>query len=263
MTDWPHSVALPLLLLSGAIAGAASGGFCGWLKVRRGTNEVISTIMMNFIALELVSWAVHGPLIEASHAYPESDPVAVAATFSTFMPPSRLNSGILLAVVLALAAHLVIYRTDYGFRLRAFGQNRRASAFFGIAPTPATIVALAVSGAFAGLGGAVQLAAINHRLFEHFSPGWGFEGIAVALVARLNPAAVVGSALFFGALDNGAQAMQRSSGISPVFVQVVQGLIIFILLALDATGLGQTPKLLSASEPETPSAAEISRAANA
>jgi ABC-type uncharacterized transport system permease subunit len=92
---------------------------------------------------------------------------------------------------------------------------------------------MALSGALAGLGGAVQVSAITHRLYEKFSPGWGYEAIAVALVARLNPVAVVGSAVFFGALDNGSQAMQRSAGVSPELVQVIQGMVILILLAFD------------------------------
>jgi simple sugar transport system permease protein len=96
---------------------------------------------------------------------------------------------------------------------------------------------MALSGAIAGLGGAVQVSAISHRLFERFSPGWGYEAIAVALVARLNPLAVLPSALFFGALDNGAQAIQRAQGVSPVLVQATQGLVIFVLLAFDTPAL--------------------------
>ena len=94
---------------------------------------------------------------------------------------------------------------------------------------------MALSGALAGLGGAVQVSAITHRLYESFSPGWGYEAIAVALVARLNPLGVMLTALFFGALDNGAQAMQRSQGVSPVLVQVIQGMVILILLAFDTS----------------------------
>jgi simple sugar transport system permease protein len=96
---------------------------------------------------------------------------------------------------------------------------------------------MGLSGALAGLGGAVQLSAISHRLFERFSPGWGYEAIAVALVARLNPLGILPSALFFGALDNGAQAIQRAQGVSPVMVQAIQGLVILMLLAFDTPAL--------------------------
>ena len=138
----------------------------------------------------------------------------------------------LLAVVLALASSLSVpYRS--GFELRALGRNRRVGAFFGLPVARLGIATMALSGALAGLGGAVQVSAITHRLYESFSPGWGYEAIAVALVARLNPLAVMPTALLFGALDNGAQAMQRAQGVSPVLVQVIQGLVILILLAFD------------------------------
>jgi simple sugar transport system permease protein len=113
------------------------------------------------------------------------------------------------------------------------GRNRRAAKFFGI-PIPAlTIWVMTLSGALAGLGGAIQVSAISHRLYEKLSPGWGYEAIAVALVARLNPIGIIAAALFFGALDNGSQAMQRAEGVSPVLVQVIQGLVILIILAFD------------------------------
>jgi simple sugar transport system permease protein len=123
------------------------------------------------------------------------------------------------------------------------GRNRRVAAFFGIPVARLGIATMALSGALAGLGGAVQVSAITHRLYESFSPGWGYEAIAVALVARLHPLGVLLTALLFGALDNGSQAMQRSQGISPVLVQVIQGIVILILLAFDTrawSGLGDT-----------------------
>ncbi len=128
----------------------------------------------------------------------------------------------LLAVVLAVACYMLLFNTSAGFELRAMGRNRRAATFFGIRIPALTVWVMALSGALAGLGGAVQVSAITHRLYEKLSPGWGFEAIAVALVARLNPLAIVPAALLFGALDNGSQAMQRTQGISPELVQVIQ-----------------------------------------
>ena len=152
-----------------------------------------------------------------------------------YMPlePTRLNPAIVLAIVLAIGCYLLLFHTSIGFELRAMGRNRRAATFFGIPIARLTIAILALSGALAGIGGAVQVSAITHRLYEKFSPGWGFEAIAVALVARLNPLGIIVSAIFFGALDNGSQAMQRAQGVSPVLVQVIQGLVIMILLAFD------------------------------
>jgi ABC-type uncharacterized transport system permease subunit len=232
---WPHAFAASALLIAGAGGGALWGGIAGWLRARRQVNEVIATIMLNFVAAQILSWLVHGPLMEASRAYPMSTPIAPSAVLRFYFEPSRLNLGMPLAVALALACYALLYHTEKGFELRAMGRNRHAAAFFGIDTPALTIWAMALSGALAGLGGATHLAAITHRLYETLSPGWGYEAIAVALIARLNPLAIVPSSVLFGALDNGAQAMQRTQGVSPVLVEVIEGLVIMILLAFDAT----------------------------
>jgi simple sugar transport system permease protein len=233
LDGWPRPLAVGLVLMAGAVGGALWSGICGWLRDRRAVSEVISTIMLNFVAVQLLSYAVHGPLIEPSRSYPKSAPIARAAELWTFAPPSRLNAGMILAVALALGSWLWLFHTRSGFELRAMGRNRRVAAFFGIPVARLGIATMALSGALAGLGGAVQVSAITHRLYESFSPGWGYEAIAVALVARLNPLGVTLTALLFGALDNGSQAMQRGQGVSPVLVQVIQGMVILILLAFD------------------------------
>jgi simple sugar transport system permease protein len=235
----PHLKALPtpLALISilalGTTAGALWGATAGWLKAARNVNEVISTIMLNFIAVQTISWAIHGPIMEASRAYPRTDPIAPAAQLPLPIPPTQLSPAILIAILLAVASYALVYRSSAGFQLRAMGQNRRASAFFGIPIARLTVGAMALSGGLAGLGGAVQISAITHRLYERLSPGWGFEAIAVALLARLNPLGVIFTALLFGALDTGSQAIQRAQGVSPVMVQVIEAMVIFVLLALD------------------------------
>ncbi|HEY2523663.1 MAG TPA: ABC transporter permease [Candidatus Binataceae bacterium] len=233
LDGWPRPLAVALVLAGGALGGALWSAVCGWLRERRDVSEVISTIMLNFVAAQLLSYAVHGPLMEPSRSYPKSAPIARAAELWTFAPPSRLNAGMILAVALALASWLWLFHSRSGFELRAMGRNRRVAAFFGIPVARLGVAALALSGALAGLGGAVQVSAITHRLYESFSPGWGYEAIAVALVARLNPLGVILTSLLFGALDNGSQAMQRSQGVSPELVQVIQGVAILILLAFD------------------------------
>ena len=233
LADFSHALAVAIVLVAGALGGAAWGGIAGWLRARRDVNEVISTIMLNFVAAQALSWMVHGPLMEPSRAYPTSSPIAPAAQLDFYFAPSRLNLGILLAVVLAVACYIALFNTRAGFELRAMGRNRRAATFFGVRIPALTVWAMALTGAMAGLGGAVQISAISHRLYEKLSPGWGFEAIAVALVARLNPIAIVPAALLFGALDNGSQAMQRTHGISPELVLVIQALVILIILAFD------------------------------
>jgi general nucleoside transport system permease protein len=232
---WPHFAAILAILTAGAAAGALWGGICGYLRTRRDVNEVISTIMLNFVAVQMLGWAVHGPLMEPSRAYPKSAPIAQTAELHIYLEPSRLNAGMILAAVLAVGCYIFLFHSEAGFELRALGHGRRASAFFGIPIARITTWAMALSGALAGLGGAVYVSAITHRLYEKLSPGWGYEAIAVALVARLNPLAIVPTAMLFGALDNGSQAMQRAEGVSPVLVQVIQGMVILILLAFDTS----------------------------
>jgi simple sugar transport system permease protein len=250
----PRPLAIAIILTAGALGGAAWGGICGWLRAHRDTNEVISTILMNFVAAQLLSWSVHGPLIEASRAYPASTSIAESAHMYMFLPPSRLNLGIVIAVVLAIASSLLLFKTALGFQLRAMGRNRRAATFFGIPIARLTVTVLALSGALAGIGGAVQVSAITHRLYEKMSPGWGFEAIAVALIARLNPLGIVASALLFGALDNGSQAMQRAQGVSAELVQVIQALVIMILLAFDTPAVAQLWSALGGSKVAAPGA---------
>jgi general nucleoside transport system permease protein len=236
---WPHPIAITIMLAAGAIGGAAWGGLAGWLRARRDVNEVISTIMLNFVAAQTLSWMVHGPLMEPTRAYPASTPIAPTAELGFYFQPSRLNAGILIAIVLAVGCWALLFHTATGFELRAMGRNRRAATFFGIPIAALTVRVMALSGALSGLGGAVHVCAITHRLYEKLSPGWGFEAIAVALVARLNPLGILVAALLFGALDNGSQAMQRAVGVSPELVQVMQGTVIVVLLAFDTPLLAQ------------------------
>ena len=253
---WPRPLAIGLVLLAGAAGGAIWSAACGWLRERRAVSEVISTIMLNFVAVQVLSYAVHGPLIEPSRSYPKSAPIARAAELWMFAPPSRLNAGMILAAALALASWLWLFHSRSGFELRAMGRNRRVAAFFGIPVARIGIATMALSGALAGLGGAVQVSAITHRLYESFSPGWGYEAIAVALVARLNPLGVLLTALLFGALDNGSQAMQRGQGVSPELVQVIQGMVILVLLAFDTRAwAGLSGALWLGGDPTAPAGA--------
>lgn len=233
LQGFPRPFAIAIVLAAGAAAGAVWSGACGLLKVRFAVSEVISTIMLDYVAVQAVSWAVHGPLMEPSHALPVSAPLAPSARLWGILPPSQLSAGLPIALFLAAICYVWMFHTPSGFELRAFGKSPRAGAFFGIGAGRVTVLAMTLSGALAGLGGAVQLAGVTNRLYETFSPGWGYEAIAVALVARLNPLAIVLTAAFFGALDNGSQAIQRNLGISPVLVQVIQAVVILLLLAFD------------------------------
>jgi len=229
----PALVLAPLTTLSGAAGGALLAAIAGGLRAARGVSEVISTILLNFVAIQFVALAVHGPLQETSRAYPQSDALPGAALLPAV---GRLHVGVAIAVALAFGVHLLISRTSLGFRMRAVGLSPTAARFAGISPERHALVSIAIAGALAGLAGAFEVAGVTERLYEGLSPGYGYTAIAVALLARLNPLAVVPAALFFGALEAGAGAMQRTAGVPSVVTQIVQGLVILVFVAIPFAG---------------------------
>ena len=150
-----------------------------------------------------------------------------------------LHGGILIAALLVPVVWFVLQRTTLGYRWRVTGDNARAAYLAGLAPARATMSAMLVSGGLAGLAGAIEITGVTGRLFEQFSGGQGYTAIAVALLARLHPVGVAAAALFFGALAAGSGAMQRSAGVSAVFVSIVQATVILALLAADSPWLAR------------------------
>jgi simple sugar transport system permease protein len=229
----PAAILAPLASLAGALGGALLAGVAGALRAARGVSEVISTILLNFVAIQAVALAVHGPLQEASRAYPQSDALPAAALLPSV---GRLHLGVAIALVAAVGVQLLLFRTSLGFRMRAVGLSPVAARFAGISPERHMLVSLGIAGALAGLAGAFEVAGVTERLYEGLSPGYGYTAIAVALLARLNPLAVAPAALFFGALEAGAGAMQRTAGVPSVVTQIAQGLVILVFVAIPLGG---------------------------
>jgi simple sugar transport system permease protein len=227
---WPGPVALLAVIISGGLAGAAWVAIPVWLRLRHGVLEVISTLLLNFVAEAAVSFVVQGPLQEAKGVYPQSDPIPAAARLP-LLPGSRLHLGFLIAVFLAIGVWVVFRRTRWGFQLRAVGEAPRAAAVTGrIEVARMMAAALLLSGGLAGLAGAFEVSGVTFALYQNLSPGYGFTAIAVALIARLNPIGVVVAGLGFGALEAGAAGMQREAGVPAVGVAVVQAVVIVIAL---------------------------------
>ncbi|MEP7174990.1 MAG: ABC transporter permease [Gemmatimonadales bacterium] len=227
-------VAMSAVLLAAVLAGTAWVAVPVWLKLRFGVLEVISTLIFNFVAESLVSLMVQGPLQESQHIYPQSDPIAAAARLPV-LPGTRLHAGLVLALVAAAALAYVFARTLWGFRLRAVGAGPRAAEISGgIDARRMTAMALLGSGALAGLAGGVEVGGVSYALFQNLSPGYGFTGIAVALLARLQPLGVVATGVLFGALEAGAGAMQREAGVPAVAVYVVEAVVIVVVLLAEA-----------------------------
>src|SRR6185437_13108442 len=230
----PAAVALPAVLAAAVLAGGAWVVVPVWLQLRYGVLEVISTLLLNFVAGSLVSLVVQGPLQESRHIYPQSDPIAAAARLP-IVPGTRLHAGILLALLVAAGLWYLFSRTLWGFRLRAVGAGPRAATISGrIDARRMAAAALLGSGALAGLAGGIEVSGVSYALFQNLSPGYGFTGIAVALLARLQPLAVLATGLLFGALEAGAGAMQREAGVPAVAVYVVEAVVILVVLLADA-----------------------------
>jgi ABC-type uncharacterized transport system permease subunit len=218
---------LVVAIVAAMLAGALWASIASVLRLWRNAPEVLTTILLNFIAIHLLGWCVNGPVQEASGKYPQSDSVAALPRLGE----TDLHIGVILAVVAAVTAWWLLYRTAEGLRLRATGFNPFAARWAGINVDAQIVRAMAISGAAAGLGGGIELLGVTHRLFERFATGYGYSGIAVALLAQLHPLATILSAAFFGALVTGAGELQRAANISSSVATFGQAIVILSLIA--------------------------------
>jgi ABC-type uncharacterized transport system permease subunit len=235
----PAVLAIPAAWCAALLAGACWVAVPVVLRMRYGVLEVISTLLLNFIAEALVSYVVQGPLQERQGIYPQSDPIALSARLP-LLPGTRLHVGLLLALGCAGVLWYLFARTRWGFMLRAVGAGPRAAEVSGrINSRRVAAQALLASGAIAGLAGGVEITGVSYALYQNLSPGYGFTAIAVALLARLHPLGVVGAGLLFGALEAGAGAMQRDAGVPAVAVSVVEA-VVLIVVVIAAAGVQRT-----------------------
>lgn len=229
----PALLLIPMMMCAGALGGAAWAGIAAWLRQRFGVLEVISTIMLNFVAAALISWIVRGPLQEPTKVYPMSVTFSDSAHWPFLISGQRTHLGLVLGVGAAALLWFVLARTAMGFRVRAVGAGAAAAASAGgVDAARVQWKAFLASGALAGLAGASEVGGVTWALYEGISPGYGYTAIAVALLARLDPRGVVVSALFFGALEAGGAAMQRNAGVPAVTVQVVTAATLLGVLAV-------------------------------
>ena len=222
-------VAAPLgtivAIVASILAGALWASIASLMRAWRNAPEVLTTILLNFIGIELLGYCVNGPLQEASGKYPQSE--AVAASLPQL---GEIHAGVALALIAAIASWFLIYRTKEGLRLRATGFNPSAAHYAGINVNAQIARGMAISGGVAGLAGGIELLGVTHRLFERFAAGYGYSGIAVALLAQLHPLATIGAAAFFGALVTGAGELQRAANVSSSVATLGQAVVILVLI---------------------------------
>ncbi|HVT39713.1 MAG TPA: ABC transporter permease, partial [Gemmatimonadaceae bacterium] len=223
----PRIVVLLGMVLAGMLAGCAWAGIAAELRRRFGVLEVISTLMLNFVALYVVAWLVRGPLQEHTRTYPQTESFTPAGRWPLLFPGQRLHLGFPLALALAAFLWWILTSMAIGFRVRSVGASPRAAASAGGIDVERTIFRVFLaSGALAGLAGAAEVGGLTWALYEGISPGYGYTAIAVALLARLDMRWVVVTAVFFGALQAGAAAMQRDADVPATVVTVAIALVV-------------------------------------
>lgn len=227
-----------LTLIVGFLAGALWGAIPGFLKARFDVNEILSTVMMNEIAVQLLIFLLSGPMLdpeqaEAGTRIPQSAQIPDGSWLARLAPPSQLNLGLFVGLAMAILVYVLMWRTTIGYKIRAVGLNKAASRYAGISVQRFVMLALTLSGGLAGLAGAVELTGITHRVVEGFAVGYGFSGIVVALFGRLHPIGAIPSAFLFGALLVGADKMQRTVQVPAATVTTLQGLIVIFVVSSD------------------------------
>jgi simple sugar transport system permease protein len=224
-------VLLPLTIVVSFLAGGLWATLAGYIKERFGVNEIISTLMMNYIAFFGVSYLLHGPMKGPKQFYPESGFIPETGRLPVILPGSRLHAGILLGLLAALALYILMSRTGVGYRLRAVGDNAEAARLGGIPITRYVLLSLFISGGLAGLAGLSEAAGVHYRLIEQISPGYGYVAIMVALMGRLHPGGIILSAFFVAALLVGVDNMQRDARVPATLADMVVGLSVLAILA--------------------------------
>lgn len=229
-TNLPRLIHLPFAIIVGMIAGAIWGSIPGLLKAKLGVHEVINTIMLNFVAYYLTDFLVIGPF-HGGRWSAETNRIDPSAALTRFMPPSRLNTGIFIAIAAVILVWFILWKTRIGYEIRAVGSNPDAAEYGGINVARNMVLAMAISGALAGLAGTEQILGLHGRFIQRFSPELGFMGIAVALLGKNHPVGVALAAILFGALTTGGAAMDRLTSVPRELIVIIQALIIFFVAA--------------------------------
>lgn len=234
----PVVVLLPMVMLAGGIAGGLWGGLAGWLKAKLAVNEILSTVMLNQIAAQLYLFLIRGYFIDPQElafgtGVPQTALIPNAIWLERLIPGTRLHTGFVIAVVLAILIYVFLWRTTVGYRMRAVGEGPEAARYAGIKVEFYLVLAMVLAGAFAGLAGAVEVLGVHHRAMEDISAGYGFSGIVAALFGRLHPLGTIPASILFGALILGADMMQRAVAIPSAIVLVIQGLVILFVVSVD------------------------------
>jgi ABC-type uncharacterized transport system permease subunit len=283
----PGWIVIIICLLAGTAMGGVWGAIPGFLKARLGVNEILSTIMMNQIAIQIGFFLLRGPMIDPAEVEAGTNiPHSARLPRSTDLPrftdmakwfgftesakdlgltgfskeiygllvePTRLHSGFLIAIVVAILVYIFLWRTTIGYRIRAVGLNPHASRYAGINVPNYVVMSLTLSGAFAGLAGAVEILGLHHRMFEPLavSAGYGFSGIVAALFGKLHPLGAIPASILFGGLLVGGDKMQRAMQVPQVLVLTILGLVVLFVVSSEGWAQRRARRRVSTTETDS------------
>ena len=223
---------LVAFLIFGFAGGAALGAFVGYLRERFNASEIIVTIMLNYVAVQMVSYLIRGPMADPMPFWPRSYAIPPDCVLSVIVSGTRLHAGLIVALVMVIVFAVVQRQTVLGFQSSVFGANPGAATYAGFRAKALTIVVMAISGGLGGLAGAVEVGGVYQRIVENMGEGFGLAAIAVALIARLKPVAIPFAACLFGIFFAGAGALQRELALPFPLVWIVEATVIFMVSAL-------------------------------
>ena len=236
MQGMPRALVLAAAFVTGMLAGGLAGGVTGFLKAKLNINEVLVAIMLNYILKFFASYCVHGPIQDPKSSVAQTAAIGDKYMLTKLVPKSQLTTAFLIGILLAVLLYLFFSKTRAGFNIRAVGENGTAAQASGIGMIKTVIMTMAVSGALAALTGITEVFGKTGKFVDGFSPGYGFTGIAVAVLGRNHPVGVLLSALLFGIMESGAMKMSYIAGVSTSMIKVMQGLVILFVA---------TPELVS------------------
>lgn len=229
----PGAVVIAIALVASMLAAGVWGGIAGVLRARLGLSEIITTIMLNFIAFWLVSYLVRGPIQDPEgDGYPYTREIPEPVQLGLIGDVVPVGAVLMLAV--GVAAWLLMDRSRFGLKIKALGEGEAASRFAGIAVPRVTIVAMVIAGALGGLGGTASLLGVQHRLSDFFSPGWGFDAVATALIGRGSPIGTLVAGVFIGFLRSGIQTAEGTAEVPAALAQILLGVVVLFLIIANA-----------------------------
>ena len=226
----PAVLEIPVCLAAGFIGGGIWGGIVAWLKNRFKASELITTVMMNYVATYIVGALLNGPLKESRGTFPQSEPIQQSAQLPVIVPQTQLTIGFLIAIAAIVCYAIYWKKSSTGFQMSVIGSNHEAARYAGIPVKRMALMAMFISGGLGGLAGTMEVLGVQHKIMEGLSAGYGFDGIAVSLLGNNSGIGIFFSSLLFGALRYGGNAVQMFTGLPIAVIYILQALVILFVV---------------------------------